>query len=433
MIADDPIPAWLATYLVHSTILLVAAAGLVSRRLGLPPGWRESLWRAAVLGGLVTATAQVVFAPSPWSIALPGRTSTPPVAESPGRPAPPGVSPAPGEPIPAPAFPDGAASSAPPAPAVSPRSTTPVPTRLLDVVLLVAAGFSGLAAVRLARARGTLRRRLSRRRDLADGPWRAALDALTRRAGLRRRVRLSAVPGLGSPLARGVLRAEICVPERAVAELAPPERDALLAHELAHVLRRDALRLACHRTIETLLAIQPLNRLAGRRLRECAEFRCDRLAAAWTGRPRILAACLTRVASWVMESRTTAWLPAMASRGRLLDRRIDRLTGDDTGRHGRGLAGVAALAALVVLGVLAPPVTTVARPAPTAADVGTPVSDDLAGDLRALASEMEALRDALSTLRADPALRTRIERLDARWDRLRRRAATAESLTEESE
>ena len=52
--------AWLATYAVHSTLLLGGVAFLttfVVRR----DAWQDTLWKAALVGGLVTATVQLAL------------------------------------------------------------------------------------------------------------------------------------------------------------------------------------------------------------------------------------------------------------------------------------------------------------------------------------------------------------------------------------
>jgi beta-lactamase regulating signal transducer with metallopeptidase domain len=444
---DSLLPVWLATYLVHSTVLLGVAALLTSRRLGLGLRWREVLWHTAMLGALLTTTAQVALGPSPWRIDVPqdGRPAPAPVlaAVVEGDPAPVVGSGAPD--------PEPSETPAPPAPVSKLEPAAPAPERggkallsiALDVVLLTALGFALLAAVRVYRAHRALRRRLRGRVRVVAGPWRDALDALGERAGLRRRVRLSIVAGIGSPLARGTFRPEICVPTRAFEELGEEERDALLAHETGHVVRRDALRLSLQRVLETVLAVQPLNRLAGRRLREIAEFRCDRLASAWTGRPRVLAGCLTRVANWVLEGRAAAWLPAMASRGRLLERRVHRLleAGPRRRTWHRGLAGIGALLTLLGLGLLIPPVATVKagtsirRPTAAAelpADATAPAGsiERLRAEIVALNLEMRRLNDALTRLGPRPELHARTSRLARRWDALRRRAAFLEDAVE---
>src|SRR5262245_35677865 len=51
---------WLATYAIHSTLLLGTVAALtmtVVRR----EAWRELLWRTALVGGILTASAQLAL------------------------------------------------------------------------------------------------------------------------------------------------------------------------------------------------------------------------------------------------------------------------------------------------------------------------------------------------------------------------------------
>ena len=90
----DQVVAWLLTYLVHSTLLL-GAAWIVSRRLG---GRRlrlqETIWRFALMGALVTATAQLALgglgqAPlaGRWAIALAAGSDGAPLSTPRSRPA----------------------------------------------------------------------------------------------------------------------------------------------------------------------------------------------------------------------------------------------------------------------------------------------------------------------------------------------------------
>ena len=55
---------WLLTYLVHSTLLL-GGAWLVTRPLAGAPQVRETIWRVALLGALVTTTAQAMVVRAP--------------------------------------------------------------------------------------------------------------------------------------------------------------------------------------------------------------------------------------------------------------------------------------------------------------------------------------------------------------------------------
>ena len=58
MRAIEPVAAWLLTYALHSTLLLGLAWAL-GRWVVRAHAAREVLWKAALLGGLLTATVQV--------------------------------------------------------------------------------------------------------------------------------------------------------------------------------------------------------------------------------------------------------------------------------------------------------------------------------------------------------------------------------------
>ena len=52
----DSIAGWLLTYLVHSTVI-VGAVWLIASRRRVSDTVREIVWKSALLGGIVTATA----------------------------------------------------------------------------------------------------------------------------------------------------------------------------------------------------------------------------------------------------------------------------------------------------------------------------------------------------------------------------------------
>src|SRR5256884_8916222 len=76
----------------------------------------------------------------------------------------------------------------------------------------------------------------------------------------------------------------------------------MLAHELAHLARRDSLWLAGASLIERFFFFQPLNRLARRELETTAEYLSDEWATRKTGSPVALAKCLATVAEWIQAS-----------------------------------------------------------------------------------------------------------------------------------
>ena len=226
--------------------------------------------------------------------------------------------------------------------------------RLLGVTAL-AGGL--LALLPLALAHWRLARRLRGRAGLGDGPLPRFLRRLERAAGLARPARLTATPRLATPIARGLARGEICLPTRALRELAPAEQEGVVAHELAHLARRDPAWLLVARAVECLLFLQPLNRLARRRLVEIAEYRCDDWAASRTGRPLDLARCLTEVAGWSLPGAAPLPVPGIAAGSalgrrvrRLLERPADGRPGDATPRWLKPLGA----AGLVLVALVAP-------------------------------------------------------------------------------
>jgi beta-lactamase regulating signal transducer with metallopeptidase domain len=147
---------------------------------------------------------------------------------------------------------------------------------------------------------------------------------LAKNAGVHGEVALSTTDRLGSPAA--IPGNEICLPRRVLAELTPLEQESLLAHELAHVIRRDTLWLQMGRLIESIAWFQPLNRVASRRMQLAAEFAADEWAVGMTNEPLRLAKCLARVAGW-LTPRSTVLAPAMVeSQGSPLVQRVRRLT-----------------------------------------------------------------------------------------------------------
>src|SRR5213078_4818435 len=132
----------------------------------------------------------------------------------------------------------------------SPTSRTSAAIRAalpLLTVLLWAAVALGWSLHYLAR-RLILVGRLADRRAVSDGPLAATLAELRRSTGYRRRVHLTMARTISSPVALGL--SEICVPELALSELGLAQQRSMLAHELAHLARRDSLWLGGASLIE---------------------------------------------------------------------------------------------------------------------------------------------------------------------------------------
>lgn len=335
--------AWLATYLVHSSVLLALAWMLERAGLLRSPRLAETVWRFALFGALLTAT---VHAPAQRALGELLRDA-PPAASAP---------------VPA------AAAPAPSGAAVAAVPFARAPLSNPVTIELPPSGEAGAIAAALwllLGAAGCLHtvwfaihlRRLARRDPLAaDADMLAFLDDSARRHG-RKAPPLRITRRWHSPLvAPG---GDICVPAWALDELNRAQREAMLAHEFAHVLRRDpAWRLAAQ-LVTRLAWCQPLNRLALRRLDHAAELRCDEWAAGASGRRRELAEALYACAR-VLSARqgrhgaTPALAAAMARDASPLLQRIGALMADGPALlrkpvFGAALLVVAALAAGVAL------------------------------------------------------------------------------------
>jgi beta-lactamase regulating signal transducer with metallopeptidase domain len=386
--------SWVLTYLVHSTVLIVlvwAATTFVPRT---PLSLKETLWKVALLGGLFTASLQMAAGVgSPWGEiemprALGGEKVAIESASVEARQAPREVK----ETRQVVVHENGnlriqatRERKVAPAPAsISAPSHTPAhpgPWRFI-VLGLLAAG-SLFAAVRLWLSARRLRAQLRNRRDVIEDPVLESFLTLCQKAELAKRPRLTASSHLRSPVA--LPGHEICLPERAVDSLTPPQQEGMLAHEIAHLVRRDPAWQIVAAVVEAIFFFQPLNHLARRKMQETAEFQCDDWAARHTGTGVHLAKCLAEVAGWVEEGPPASPLAsAMAGDASPIVRRIKRLLHD--GRRMGGTHPVARVGAtLALLGLvtwLAPGVgvahaqTSRATGIAASAPAATPMSDE---------------------------------------------------------
>ena len=331
----DTAASWLLTYMVHSTIILLVA-WVVTSRARVSVGVRDVIWKFALVGGIATATAQTAISHEP----LGGQLLLAPRV-------------------------------GPSAPAMRVTVRTDAsgnPAHLFVrrpggarwgnglVVLWMAAAGAGLLWLTVAHSR-TLTA-LGRRTDLSDTPIGGRLALLLARAGVERHIELTCSDSISSPVA--LVGDEVCLPRRALLELGPNEQDGMLAHEVAHVVRRDPQWLVLARVIELVLFMQPLNRLARRRMQEVAEFLCDDWAVSRMGKPVTLAKCLAAVAEWVNRAPNSPSLRPMSAMveqgGSPLVQRVGRiLNGGDAPRAQTGRAAmVMSACALVALSGVAP-------------------------------------------------------------------------------
>ena len=155
--------------------------------------------------------------------------------------------------------------------------------------------------------------------------WREALAALMARMRVSAPVRLLASSLAPVPTVVGWLRPVILAPVEMLTGTPPEQIRALLAHELAHILRRDYLVNILQSVAEAALFYHPAVWWISERIRAEREACCDDLAVEATGDPLLYASALADLAS---RRRARLRLATAADGGSLVSR-IRRLLGQD--------------------------------------------------------------------------------------------------------
>lgn len=230
-------------------------------------------------------------------------------------------------------FPDESASPKPLLPIISVSPTRSADQTAVSWIvgsLGITAGLMLLLGVlRLIRQSILFRRFLSQTCVVERGPLRRELDCLLREVGVRRRVTLLLSPQDSEPVAFGLFHWRIVLPKGIEQTLPHDNLRALLAHELAHLVRGDTVWLWVGRLLCSCCAFQPLNFLARRRWQQAAEFQCDDWAVRHGATPLALARCLTEVAERrLVRPLAVPALPAGGA-GSTLSKRVERLVRND--------------------------------------------------------------------------------------------------------
>jgi beta-lactamase regulating signal transducer with metallopeptidase domain len=169
-------------------------------------------------------------------------------------------------------------------------------------------------------------------------------------------VQIRSSPGLLEPGVVGWWRPILLLPEGILEQLTPPQLEAVLAHELCHVRRRDNLFASVHMVVEAAFWFHPLVWWIGARLVEERERACDEGVLTLGSEPRVYADAILNVCRLYVESPLVC-VPGVT--GANLKRRIEGIM---MNRVGQGLsrtkklllacAGVVALAGPVAIGVV---------------------------------------------------------------------------------
>ncbi len=270
------------------------------------------------------------------------------------------------------------------------------------------------------------------------------LQRLLKRNNISRNVRLLSSNLFSEPVAFGLRHWTIVLPVGLEDELSKEELRALLAHELAHLVRGDVWWLWMGRVICSCLAFQPLNLVARCRWQQAAECLCDDWAVENGASAISLARCLTQIAQWRLQPGNCAVALAAGGPKKTIVRRVERLVNatsvDDrrTGGVRRRIFTANLVVLVVAFLVFAPRLGFTAgntnedanRPSvpnegddPTLDAAGAPGSDldanVLTEELRQLDRELRRADELSQRLPNDPDIQTLAEQLRYRTMQIR--------------
>jgi mono/diheme cytochrome c family protein len=222
------------------------------------------------------------------------------------------------------------------------ESIQAVPRQLSSRSIVLWGYLAGLVVFGAYRLTGSvlLRRLVARSKPTRYGPMRESADVAV-------------------PIAVGILRPRVILPSE-WRQWSAASRRAVLAHEFAHVRRKDAWVLALSRLAKFLLWFHPLSWWVSRRIAELAEMACDAAAVERIADPERYSRILVDFAGMVNRRGYRATLPGLAifSRSKL-SHRIDEILAVSNGKRRRlarpavviALIGVPCLAAAAALGL----------------------------------------------------------------------------------
>jgi bla regulator protein blaR1 len=188
--------------------------------------------------------------------------------------------------------------------AVAAASTAPPSVVASLPVLLLAIWFAGgallLAAwcVRWWRISSAVRRTTA----ITNGRELDILRRLERCGGISRPIALLASDGSPEPGVFGILRPVLLWPSGVGARLGDAQVEAILAHELTHVRRRDNLAAAIHMIVQAVFWFHPLVWWVGARLVDERERACDEEVIRLGSEPQVYAESILKTCALCVES-----------------------------------------------------------------------------------------------------------------------------------
>lgn len=287
----------------------------------------------------------------------------------------------------------------PPLPTLVITPTEPLSRSPLDVAVVVWLAVVAIAIAWLIFRNLAFMRSVAMRCPLTSRVWVESLNRLGAVA------RLSVLPdGFPSPFC---LSGEICIPAWMVDSLAEEEREAVLAHEIEHLRRRDAHWMFFLDVLCAVLFVQPLLLFARARLRTLVEQRADGAAAIHVGSGVPLAEVLLKVSERMSRRDLRPELALLRHRSPLLER-VQRLLVPPLNRRLSPWAIVLQLSVALFVAASVPALEVIehdgARPPLRIATVSTAVLTGLPASAHPPFSALTTRTDAVDVAASVPAL-----------------------------
>jgi beta-lactamase regulating signal transducer with metallopeptidase domain len=195
----------------------------------------------------------------------------------------------------------------------------------MELVLTMWLLASTILLVRLAVSYLSLSLRCARAVDSPESLQRKAGSWIDECKITTRRVRFAASREIDTPLAIGLFRCAILIPDAYSDSFIEEDLKQIVVHEAAHLGRGDDVALLLQRFIEALLPWHPAVRWIARLLDFEREVACDDWVVKATGHSRAYAMCLTRVAEYGGAADAVRSTPTVIGMRSDLARRVDCL------------------------------------------------------------------------------------------------------------
>jgi beta-lactamase regulating signal transducer with metallopeptidase domain len=173
--------------------------------------------------------------------------------------------------------------------------------------------------------------------------WLDRAERVRRALGAANTVAVRLSEAVVTPCVTHISRPIIWLPATFIARMPAKQLEALIAHELAHVVRRDRLWNGLQNAIEAVLFYHPAVWWLGKRIRQEREHACDDLAVAACGD----AIALAEVLADLERARHATSRVRLAANGGALLQRVTRLLGETPLRARRGVLAMLGATAIV--------------------------------------------------------------------------------------